>query len=1033
MLALTGAKKSSSLAVRPKTSMIPAAKISNSKKTVGSKSNYLQSINVKVLEIESMITTKLIREKTKTIKDRKKAQKEDRNEQEKDLEKGKDPGKKNIKIPKVPKLGVFGWLKRFIGSIILAFFANKMLNHLPKLVGLVKGIQSVIEFVSDIGIKLVDGLATFVDWGYKAYDATQGFLKNFGVKQEQFDQFSGALSGLIDALIIGSVILAARGEDGFGPGGLDKARRPGGRKPGVTTGRGGQKPPRFRNPFGRSPVTQSGKPGMPGAPVTQGRGGKGPRPRVPGTGPKVTGGTPKGGLKIPGLSGMKPSLRGGLLSAIFAAFEFGGRKGAGQTNLEAGVGTAGSTAGGLAGAYAGGKAGAAAGAFIGAFFGGVGAGPGAVIGGVIGGLLGGFGGATLGGAAADKVTGAKGYQEGGKVRKKPSRKLKKKKRTLNINRLKKPTYRPIPSAPQGDVQNKDGTSNRAWWDFLGWAGTSDGNIDLSKSGAKLGERVSEVGNTLGKNDYFGPLLSVTSKIILNKDINNQDYDNVGLGINRLLNEGIFKRQISEGISGYAEGGKVASALASGIDASSWVTDTFKKELSSDIKGKYEKIGVPGSTSGPGSRDSATGELGYTSGPAGSSGDALTMARNLMRDLNLTEAQAAGIVGNMIAESGVENARPQNTPGGTKGPLVVDGVTGYGIVQWTSKGRQQALYDFAVSKGHDMSKPLTMDIEYQFFLKEFQGAYGSVLQQIKEAKDVKQSSTIFMQQYEIPAGYRTEAKIMERYNMSQPVYKKLSSGQGTATEGEGTYIAPQNVTAPDLSGSLGEGYGSGGQKIASDLGHFMKANRSKIGITGSIHQQLPDHGPKFTRSYNSLHNSNRALDIGGWGPAHKSSGGRDEQAPVIAALIEWNKKNGYDPVQLIHGSPAYKGYGTYESSPTALHSNHVHVGYEKGGMTLDGPHMAMIGEKGKEIVIDNDSSVAKITPMLLAINAAKGEREVMKAISDYAPYELGAQQTVLVNNMNQAPPMNDYDIQDQGLAVMMANSYDNSFEFLDYQG
>ena len=171
------------------------------------------------------------------------------------------------------------------------------------MVGLVKGIQNVIEFVSDIGIKLVDGLATFVDWGYKAYDATQGFLKNFGVKQEQFDQFSGALSGLIDALIIGSVILAARGEDGFGPGGLDKARRPGGRKPGVTTGRGGQKPPRFRNPLRRSPVTQSGKPGRPGAPVSQGRGGRGPRPRAPGTGPSqlpVVEEDPKGAIgKLP--------------------------------------------------------------------------------------------------------------------------------------------------------------------------------------------------------------------------------------------------------------------------------------------------------------------------------------------------------------------------------------------------------------------------------------------------------------------------------------------------------------------------------------------------------------------------------------------------------------------------------------------------------------------------------------------------------------------------------------------------------------
>jgi len=329
MLSLTGAKKSSSLAViKPKTSMIPAAKISNSKKIVGSKSNNLQLISVKVLEIESMITTKLIRETTKSFKDKKKAQKEDRNEQEKDLEKGKDPGKKKIKIPKVPKLGMFGWLKRFIGSIILAYFANKMIDNMPNLVGLVKGIQNVIEFVSDIGIKLVDGLATFVDWGYKAYDATQGFLKNFGVKQEQFDQFSGALSGLIDALIIGSVILAARGEDGFGPGGLDSARRPGagGRNPGVTTGRGGQKPPRFRNPFRKSPVTQSGGPGRPGAPVTKGRGGGGPRPRIPGTGPKVTGGTPRGGFKFPkgSFGGITPGgvVKGGATLGIGIGLEY---------------------------------------------------------------------------------------------------------------------------------------------------------------------------------------------------------------------------------------------------------------------------------------------------------------------------------------------------------------------------------------------------------------------------------------------------------------------------------------------------------------------------------------------------------------------------------------------------------------------------------------------------------------------------------------------------------------------------------------
>ena len=239
---------------------------------------------------------------------------------------------------------------------------------------------------------------------------------------------------------------------------------------------------------------------------------------------------------------------------------------------------------------------------------------------------------------------------------------------------------------------------------------------------------------------------------------------------------------------------------------------------------------------------------YTTGPAGGSGDQLTMARNLMRDLKITAAQAAGIVGNMIAESGVENGRPQNTSSGTKGPLVVDGVTGYGIVQWTSKGRQQALYDYAKSKGHDMSKPLTMDIEYQFFLKEFREDYGYVLDQIRNAKTVKESSTIFMQQYEVPAGYRTNAKIMERYYASQPVFEKLESGQGTATEGDGTFIAPTPVAQPDLSSPDSSGSYDGpsvagseaaqkllkdfpqiktrahdGQIFASGLGFYLKKN------------------------------------------------------------------------------------------------------------------------------------------------------------------------------------------------------------------
>ena len=1062
MLSLTGAKKSSSLAVRPKTSMIPAAKISNSKKTVGSKSNYLQSINVKVLEIESMITTKLIREKTKTIKDRKKAQKEDRNEQEKDLEKGKDPGKKNIKIPKVPKLGVFGWLKRFIGSIILAFFANKMLNHLPKLVGLVKGIQNVIEFVSDIGIKLVDGLATFVDWGYKAYDATQGFLKNFGVKQEQFDQFSGALSGLIDALIIGSVILAARGEDGFGPGGLDKARRPGGRKPGVTTGRGGQKP-RFRNPLRRSPVTRGGKPGMPGAPVTQGRGGSKPRTRFPGTGPKVTGlpkGAPKGKFQFPrmrNLKGLKGAGLIGLLLLIPTLFEVGGliAEGYWKTGLNVAI----STIAGLAAATA--AAGSAIAGSVAVGLTGIGL-PVAIAGALSSLVLGGLAGWAayegsynllkgLGLRDDDPELKKQGYNEGGKVRKKPSRKLKKKKKTLNVNRLRKPVYRPIPSAPQGDVENKDGTSNRAWWDFLGWAGTSDGNIDLSKSGAKLGTRVSEVGNTLGKNDYFGPILSLTSKIILNKDINNQDYDNVGLGINRLINEGILEKRISKGIHGYAEGGGVANTLASGIDASSWVTDTFKRELSSDIKGKYEKIGVTGSTSG-------------TTGPQdeGQSSPNADASRNMNQQvqgaaLGMNQKQAFATVyelakkhkakfpevvaGQAMHETGYlsESLSSVFNSTGRTNAFGQTGDRGYGTIPragsstgWTKYPSLDISVKDNIALWHRVSNHPQ---NYEAFDTPIEGilavvgAYSPNTDPANVAKGYTEGSYVHAMQKILKSMGFDPNKANKAQDLSDSaVLQRISPIGDTPTapnvEPGSSQPASSNIPSNISSGTGGPMVRSAkGTKLGGDLGRYIYKTLTPESVGGpgtgdfSYASEHPDFGGSFKRNYESWHNVDRGIDIGGFWPK--------DQKKILAKLLEFNEKRGVQPVELLYGKP-----GTPESGS---HYNHVHVAYEKGGMTLDGPHMAMIGEKGREIVIDNDSSVAKITPMLLAINAAKGEREVMKAISDYAPYELGAQQTVLINNNNQAQSMDDYDTQDQGLALMMANSYDNSFEFLDYQG
>jgi len=207
------------------------------------------------------------------------------------------------------------------------------------------------------------------------------------------------------------------GEDGGGGGLLENLANALGIADLVDNFLPGKKGKPGRNPLSRlNPFNRQN--------VTQGRGGQPAGPRL-GGGPRITtsGGAPApkppGGFKLPKMPGLpkgiRPGSMGGPLTALFAGFEFAGRKSEGQNNLQAGVGTAGSVGGGLAGAALGAKGGALAGAAIGALFGGVGAVPGAAIGGALGGILGGIGGSMGGGKLADMATGADNLSEGGIV------------------------------------------------------------------------------------------------------------------------------------------------------------------------------------------------------------------------------------------------------------------------------------------------------------------------------------------------------------------------------------------------------------------------------------------------------------------------------------------------------------------------------------------------------------------------------------------------------------------------------------------
>ena len=142
--------------------------------------------------------------------------KEEREEEEKRLEKpSKNEEKKKVKVGSVKKLGILGWFKNFIGTTILGFFAVRLIEHLPKLQGIATALAAAAEFAIDIGGKLLNGLTTFIDIGYKAYDFTIGALDDIGG-----DKFANIFNGLIDKIsfAIDAIIIATliSGKGGIG-------------------------------------------------------------------------------------------------------------------------------------------------------------------------------------------------------------------------------------------------------------------------------------------------------------------------------------------------------------------------------------------------------------------------------------------------------------------------------------------------------------------------------------------------------------------------------------------------------------------------------------------------------------------------------------------------------------------------------------------------------------------------------------------------------------------------------------------------
>lgn len=207
----------------------------------------------------------------------------------------------------------------------------------------------------------------------------------------------------------------------------------------------------------------------------------------------------------------------------------------------------------------------------------------------------------------------------------------------------------------------------------------------------------------------------------------------------------------------------------------------------------------------------------------------------LKAFGLNDYAAAGVMGNLYAESGLKAANLQNSYNkslnmtdeqyttavdcGTYENFVYD-KAGYGLAQWTYWSRKKALKDFAESHSSSIGDA---GMQLDFFCKELSG-YQSVMNTLKSAKTVREASDAVLTGYENPED-QSETVKKRRASYGEIYYNKY------ADRTTGTKLPYQiRVTIPDLY--IRKGPGVSYQKIKfTGVGSFTIVEEADGKING----------------------------------------------------------------------------------------------------------------------------------------------------------------------------------------------------------
>ena len=173
----------------------------------------------------------------------------------------------------------------------------------------------------------------------------------------------------------------------------------------------------------------------------------------------------------------------------------------------------------------------------------------------------------------------------------------------------------------------------------------------------------------------------------------------------------------------------------------------------------------------------------------------------LKGQGLTDAGAAGLMGNLYAESGL---RPNNLQNSYEGKLGMTDVeytaavdsgaytnfakdgAGYGLAQWTYHTRKEKLLAFARAGACSVGE---LDIQLDYLLWELKNSFKAVLTTLKSATSVRAASDAVLLQFERPAD-QSEAVKTRRASYGQKYFDKYAAK--TAATG-GTKMNKQPVS------------------------------------------------------------------------------------------------------------------------------------------------------------------------------------------------------------------------------------------------